>query len=146
MTRFTVSDLGDEWEFKIVRSGSSAFRKPEVFQQLLDEESVAGWVLVEKLDDARVRFKRPARSRRDDGMLPAGVDPYRTKFGTVSPGVIAVSLVISASLAVAVVFYILAKRGSQFVVDGSAWVIIALAGTFIICILMVVVVIIQRQR
>jgi len=40
-----------------------------------------GWELVEKFDDGRLRFKRPAASRRKDAMLPAGYDPYRTRYG-----------------------------------------------------------------
>jgi hypothetical protein len=45
------------------------------------EESRAGWVLVEKFDDGRLRFKRPVTAREKDAQLPAGVDPYRTRYG-----------------------------------------------------------------
>ena len=55
MTKYTSEDLDKNWEFKIVRSTYPALRKPEVFQALLEEESLAGWELVEKLDDRRVR-------------------------------------------------------------------------------------------
>ncbi|MEJ2486863.1 MAG: hypothetical protein P8Y68_14125 [Anaerolineales bacterium] len=58
------------------------FRKPEVFQSLLQEESIAGWELVEKLDNRRVRFKRSRESRRRDATLPPGYDPYRTNYGS----------------------------------------------------------------
>jgi hypothetical protein len=81
MTNYTKEDLEANWEFKIVRSETGAFRKPEVFQMLLQEESIAGWELVEKLDDRRVRFKRPASARRRDATLPPGVDPYRSIYG-----------------------------------------------------------------
>jgi len=81
MTKYTPEELEANWEFKIVRSESGAFLKPEVFQMLLQEESVAGWELVEKLDDRRVRFKRPANARRRDVTLPPGVDPYRSTYG-----------------------------------------------------------------
>jgi len=81
MTRYTTEDLESNWEFKIVRSETGAFRKPEVFQALLQEESVAGWELVEKLDNRRVRFKRSRDARRRDATLPPGYDPYRTTFG-----------------------------------------------------------------
>jgi len=82
MTRYTTEDLENQWEFKIVRSESGAFRRPEVFQSLLEEESIAGWELVEKLDNRRVRFKRPRDSRRRDATLPPGFDPYRTNYGS----------------------------------------------------------------
>lgn len=82
MTNYTSEDLDNNWEFKIVRSESGAFRKPDVFQNLLQEEQIAGWELVEKLDDRRVRLKRRKEARRKDTMLPQGYDPYRTKYGS----------------------------------------------------------------
>jgi hypothetical protein len=81
MTSYTTEDLENKWEFKIVRSEIGAFRKPEVFQNLLQEEQIAGWEMVEKLDDRRVRFKRHKDARRKDTMLPQGYDPYRTTYG-----------------------------------------------------------------
>ena len=54
MTRYSTDELDDNWEFKIVRSETGAFRRPEVFQSLLQEESIAGWELVEKLDNRRM--------------------------------------------------------------------------------------------
>jgi hypothetical protein len=51
---------------------------------LLQEESIAGWELVEKLDDRRVRFKRTMDARRRDATLPPGIDPYRSHYGNPS--------------------------------------------------------------
>ena len=82
MTQYTQDDLRNDWEFKIVRSGTAAFRKPEVLNRLLEEEAQAGWVMLEKLDDSRIRFKRPRSARAKDAYLPDGVDPYRTQYGT----------------------------------------------------------------
>jgi hypothetical protein len=82
MARYTQEDLNNDWEFKIVRSESAAFRKPEVLKKLLEEEARAGWVMVEKFDDRRIRFKRPRSARARDVLLPPGVDPYRTWYGT----------------------------------------------------------------
>lgn len=39
---YTQEDLSNDWEFKIVRSESGAFRKPEVLKKLLEEEARAG--------------------------------------------------------------------------------------------------------
>ena len=72
MTKYTSEDLDHNWEFKIVRSTYTAFLKPGIFQALLEEESLAGWELVEKLDDRRVRFKRRRETRRRDATLPPG--------------------------------------------------------------------------
>jgi hypothetical protein len=84
MARYTQDDLSNDWEFKIVRSESGAFRKPEVLRKLIEEETRAGWVMLEKFDDRRVRFKRPRSARTRDALLPPGVDPYRTRYGAPS--------------------------------------------------------------
>jgi len=81
MTQYTQDDVQKEYEFKIVRSGSAAFRNPETLKELVEEESRAGWVMLEKFDDSRVRFKRPRSARARDAFLPEGVDPYRTQYG-----------------------------------------------------------------
>jgi hypothetical protein len=84
MTQYTQDDLDHDWEFKIVRSNTDVFRKREVLDRLLEEEARAGWIMLEKLDDSRIRFKRPRRARAQDAYLPPDVDPYRTHYGTVS--------------------------------------------------------------
>ncbi|MGA9380862.1 MAG: hypothetical protein WBV73_19025, partial [Phormidium sp.] len=69
------------WEFKIVRASRDIFRDPAVLQLLCEEEGEAGWILLEKLDDRRVRFKRPVALR--DLIKPErlAIDPYRTQYG-----------------------------------------------------------------
>ena len=84
MAQYTQDDLKSGWEFKIVRSDTAAFRKPEVLGKLIEEEAQAGWVMLEKFDDSRVRFKRPRSARARDSFLPDGVDPYRTRYGTLA--------------------------------------------------------------
>jgi hypothetical protein len=79
MTAYTEKDLAEGWEFKILRSNMSGFRKLENLKKFLEEESRAGWVLVEKFDDSRVRLKRPASARQADADLD--FDPYRTQVG-----------------------------------------------------------------
>ncbi len=79
MTGYTPQDLAEGWEFKIVRSSTGAFKKPEFLRQVLAEEGRAGWTLVEKFDGGRIRLKRPASARAGDAAL--GQDPYRTHVG-----------------------------------------------------------------
>lgn len=107
MTPYTPAELNEQWEFKIVRSVTSEFKKPDTFRQLLEEESVSGWELLEKLDDGRVRFKRPIAQRRRDAMLPQGVDPYRTQWG-ISEGGLAFRIMLVVGLSVAVLLTIVA--------------------------------------
>jgi len=64
----------------------NAFRKPENLKKYLEEEGRAGWVLVEKFDDNRLRLKRPASARRGDAAL--NFDPYRTQVGLSDTGMV----------------------------------------------------------
>jgi hypothetical protein len=82
MTQYTPDELDDDWEFKVVRSTGAAFRKPEELEKLIEEEARAGWVMLEKFDSSRVRFKRPRSARAKDPYLPPDVDPYRTYYGS----------------------------------------------------------------
>src|SRR5262245_52860366 len=132
MTGYTSAELAEGWEFKILRSATSAFRHPQQLQQAIDEEARAGWVLVEKFDNQRLRFKRPASARASDAALrasapgpaPGGApgmaggggpggsfDPYRTVYG-MSQGRLAALILTSVfgTIALAILIIILATR------------------------------------
>ncbi|GAF78469.1 unnamed protein product, partial [marine sediment metagenome] len=85
MTQYSDSDIAGDWEFKIVRAVTGAFRKPEEFAKLLEGEARFGWKLLEKLDDSRVRFKRHVKERVRDRNAGPSEDPYRSIYGR-SPG------------------------------------------------------------
>ena len=70
------------WEFKIVRSSRDLFRNPQVFERVCGEESQAGWILLEKLDDRRLRFKRPIALREILKSDLMAIDPYRSHYGS----------------------------------------------------------------
>jgi hypothetical protein len=97
MTPYTPKDLADDWEFKILRSLSSEFRKPQRLAEILEQEGKAGWTLVEKFDNRRIRLKRPAKARQDDRTLD--FDPYRSYVGQ-SEGAVA-ALIVGGLVAVA---------------------------------------------
>lgn len=92
MTKYSDADLQDDWEFKILRSNLAGFKKPEVLQQACAEEAKAGWTLVEKFDNQRLRFKRPISARAGDVGLE--FDPYRSEYGVSSGAVVAIVLAI----------------------------------------------------
>ncbi|MBN1964461.1 MAG: hypothetical protein JW910_07430 [Anaerolineae bacterium] len=81
MLGYGEDEITGEWEFKIVRSTMGAFDNRKTFARLVAAEAEAGWELLEKLDDKRVRFKRHTSARLKDYLLPDDVDPYRTAFG-----------------------------------------------------------------
>jgi hypothetical protein len=80
MTPYSPGDLAENWEFKILRSATGKFRDPLWLHAVLQEERRAGWTLVEKFDDARLRLRRPAGAPSNAATL--GFDPYRTWVGT----------------------------------------------------------------
>src|SRR5262245_59089244 len=104
MLTYTREDLAGDWEFKILRSATGLFGKPERLQQALTEEGRAGWVLLEKLDDYRVRLKRPASARASDATRLS--DPYATTFGPAVPHVEMVLLGMLAALLLAFLGYV----------------------------------------
>jgi hypothetical protein len=78
MTDYRPEELAG-FEFKILRSATSRFKDPAFLQQTLTEEAKAGWTLVEKFDNGRVRLKRPVAARSGDASL--SFDAYRTWAG-----------------------------------------------------------------
>lgn len=131
MTKYTADELEQNWEFKIVRSGTTGFRKPDVFHSLLAEEAIAGWELVEKLDDGRVRFKRRRDSRRMDATLPPGLDPYRTRYGAGTNARTMIGLILGLLAFMGFGLFYLLSVGSEGVFSGAPVIlpaIIVLAG------------------
>ncbi|MBD2003637.1 MULTISPECIES: hypothetical protein [Cyanophyceae] len=100
------------WEFKIVRASSDLFRSSAIFQKLCEEEAQSGWILLEKLDDRRVRFKRAIAMRDIIPSESLSYDPYRSHYGTRlrrRTGVYAIAAVIAMSLP-AYLGYVLVSR------------------------------------
>ena len=80
LTAYNDKELADGWEFKILRSASGVFERPERMREILEEEARAGWVLVEKFDSNRLRLKRSPEMGKNDRDL--GFDAWRTQIGT----------------------------------------------------------------
>ncbi|NIO02165.1 MAG: hypothetical protein GTO42_08490 [Candidatus Latescibacteria bacterium] len=78
LTPYNADDLKG-WEFKIVRANSRKFKHADAVRQLCEEEAQAGWEMVEKFDDSRIRFKRRVEERSQDPYRT--IDPYRTLIG-----------------------------------------------------------------
>ncbi len=78
LTKYNSDDL-DGWEFKILRSSLGKFKDYKVIKALCEQEAKAGWELVEKFDNYRIRFKRKTEHRKNDRFLD--FDPYRVSMG-----------------------------------------------------------------
>lgn len=111
MTTYNQEDLQGDWEFKIMRSASPVFKNQNTFAALVEEEAQAGWELLEKLDNQRVRFKRNVSARRKDQYLPPDYDPYRTQYGGNTNAVVAM-LVAFLVMGVGVGVYVLQSVSS----------------------------------
>jgi hypothetical protein len=79
MTHYKPEDLAEGWEFKILRSATSRFKDPDFLRAALVDEARAGWNMLEKFDNSRVRVRRPVAARSGDASL--GFDAYRTWVG-----------------------------------------------------------------
>ena len=110
MTPYTPRDLAENWEFKILRSATGAFKDPAVMQRYLAEEAQAGWTLVEKFDNSRIRLKRPAAARQQDAQCT--FDPYRTRVGIseVGLGLLIAGSILGSLAVLFTVIILLVKR------------------------------------
>ncbi len=106
MTRYNSNDL-EGWEFKIVRSSFGKFRSPRAVQKVCEQEARAGWEMLEKFDDSRIRFKRRVEKRSMDPHIEG--DAYRTSVGVATSArfqiVVGVLLLCGGLFALAFVFY-----------------------------------------
>lgn len=68
-----------ELEYKVVQSTTPLFAKLQNIDAIMAEESKAGWQLVEKFDNYKLRLQRDISHRANDKTLP--FDAYRTQVG-----------------------------------------------------------------
>jgi hypothetical protein len=108
LTPYSRDEVDGDWEFKILRSMTGAFARPEQFRRALEDEALSGWVLVEKFDNNRLRLKRKV-GVHDDEMNP-DIDPYRTTYGTNDARIaILVGLALATGVAGGVLAFFLAR-------------------------------------
>lgn len=66
-------------EYKIVQANTPLFSNTEKMNAILAEEAPAGWQLVEKMDNYKLRLRRDISARDNDSNL--SFDPYRCQVG-----------------------------------------------------------------
>lgn len=92
-------------EYKIVQSNTPMFANTAKLKEIAAEEARAGWELIEKVDNFKLRFQRDISHRDNDSKLDS--DPYRTQVGVSS----AVTYTITAVVTIAIVVIILGAAG-----------------------------------
>jgi len=108
MTQYEGNDM-DGWEFKIVRSSTGKFKNRDFVRQVCDEEAKSGWVMLEKFDSGRIRFKRKVEERNNDRHRQ--LDPYRTNvgIGSATLGLTIAGLIIGITAAVVLAVFFFAR-------------------------------------
>lgn len=66
-------------EYKVIQATTPLFANPRKMQAVLAEEARAGWQLVEKFDNYKLRLQRDSRARANDASLD--FDAYRSQVG-----------------------------------------------------------------
>lgn len=131
MAKYNSDDLNG-WEFKIVRSGTGKFKNQEAIQKLCQEEARAGWEMLEKFDDYRIRFKRKTDMRSISSRQE--IDPYRTYVGMnpnyVGPVIALVLIILFIGFAIAA--NIANKGGKPFVLIAPLIAVLLIAVIFVI--------------
>lgn len=80
------------WEFKILKTGNDEFRQYKLLKTVCEQELESGWILLEKLDDSRLRFRRPVMFRERDHL--AKLDPYRSHYGSQTTNYVAIAVLV----------------------------------------------------
>lgn len=107
LTGYSNQDL-DGWEFKIVRANTRKFKNASAVKQLCEEEAKAGWEMIEKFDDTRIRFKRKTEHRNRDQYLD--IDPYRSVIGMESQAIVLMVLGILVAVGGILAFVLMMGR------------------------------------
>lgn len=68
-----------ELEYKIIQATTPHFAKHAQLTKVLTEEAQAGWQLVEKFDNFKIRLQREISHREQDS--GRNIDPYRCHVG-----------------------------------------------------------------
>jgi hypothetical protein len=90
-----------ELEYKILLSQTPLFASTAKMHEALEQESKAGWSLLEKEDNYRIKLKRDISNRENDKNLD--FDAYQSTIGVSS----VVTYGATAAFTLAVVFFIL---------------------------------------
>lgn len=88
-------------EYKIIQSQTPMFSSSASMHKLLDEEAKAGWRLLEKEDNYRIKLQRDISNRENDANLD--FDAYRSSVGVSS----VVTYGLTAAMTVGIVSVIL---------------------------------------
>ena len=71
-----------ELEYKVIQAQTPLFSDTQKMHEVLDQEAKAGWRLLEKEDNYKIRLQRDVSNRENDKNLD--IDAYRSTVGVSS--------------------------------------------------------------
>ncbi|MDP1930572.1 MAG: hypothetical protein Q8L60_03840 [Gammaproteobacteria bacterium] len=89
-----------ELEYKVVQSTTPLFATSKKIEEIMAEESKAGWQLVEKFDNYKMRLQRDISHRANDKNL--GFDAYRSQVGVNNIIVYGITTVVTLAVVYAI--------------------------------------------
>jgi hypothetical protein len=98
-----------ELEYKILQSQTPHFSDPAKMQAVLAEEAKAGWRLLEKEDNFRIKLQRDISHRENDKNLD--FDAYRSTVGVPAIMTYALSAAITIAIVSTIIWFALGTTG-----------------------------------
>lgn len=94
-----------EIEYKILQSQTPRFSDPAKMQEALAEEAKAGWSLLEKEDNFRLKLQRHISNRENDKNLD--FDAYRSTIGVPAIMTYAASALVTILIVSTIIYFAL---------------------------------------
>ncbi|MCG8415425.1 MAG: hypothetical protein MI746_14500 [Pseudomonadales bacterium] len=92
-----------ELEYKVIQAQTPLFSDTAKMHEVLEQEAKAGWRLLEKEDNYKIRLQRDVSNRENDKNLD--FDPYRSTVGVSSVITYGVTAVVTVAI-VSVILYL----------------------------------------
>jgi hypothetical protein len=96
-------------EFKIIQAQTPLFANTQKMQEILAEETKAGWDLLEKEDNYRIKLQRDISNRDNDKSLD--IDPYRTTVGVSSILTYGVTAITTLAIVSVILYFAIWNQG-----------------------------------
>lgn len=94
-----------ELEYKVIQAQTPLFSDTAKMHEILDQEAKAGWRLLEKEDNYKIRLQRDVSSRENDKNLD--FDAYRSTVGVSSVVTYGATAVVTIAIVSVILYFAL---------------------------------------
>ena len=98
-----------ELEYKVIQSQTPTFSDTAKMHEILDEEAKAGWRLLAKEDNYRLKLQRDISNRANDADLE--MDAYRTTVGVSSTVTKGATALLTVTIVSVILYFALWSNG-----------------------------------